>query len=145
MPAVLNQNLLNQDTSLIRLVEGDTSPPLYVTVMKESVNQVTGESSLSALDISNSTPYLKLRIKGQTEVHDVITGVLLDGMEMSDGTINTTAPYNVLGAGGRVVFFWNNDSLSFVGDGEGEIEIVYNNGDVLTGYNLLRFRLRAQF
>lgn len=145
MPVVLDQNLLNQDTSLIRLVQGDTSPPLVVTVKKETVNQVTGQTIVSALDISNSTTRLKIRIKGDTEVHDIVNGVLLDGLEMPDGTINTTAPYNVLGAGGRVVFFWNNDSLSFVGDAEGEIEVTYNTGDVLTGYNLLRFRLRAQF
>ena len=145
MPVVLDQNLLNQDTSLIRLVQGDTSPPLVVTVKKEIVNQNTGQSSVAPMDISNATIRLKLRIKGQTTVHDIINGVPLDGLENADGTINVAPPYNVLGAGGRVAFFWNNNSLSFAGDAEGEIEVTYNDGNILTGYNLLRFRVRSQF
>lgn len=145
MPVVLDQNLLIQDTSIIKLVQGDTSPPLQVTVKKEVVNQVTGQTSVEPLDISNATISLKIRIKGQTVIHDTVIGVPLDGLENADGTINTDPPYNVLGAGGRVVFFWNNNSFSFAGDAEGEIEVAYNGGSVLTGYNLLRFKVRSQF
>lgn len=145
MSVVLDQTLLTQGSSTLYLVQGDTSPPLVVSIRNEVVNQVSGASTTAPVDISQSIVKLKIRRKGMTEIHDEIIGLPITGVELPNGSIDTSYPYDIPGVGGRVAFFWHDNTLSFAGDAEAEIEISGTDGRIQTSYNLLRFRVRPQF
>lgn len=146
MATTVDQSLLHQATTTIKLVQGDTKPPLVTTLTLESANTFTGIPDLSIMDISNSTVRLKMRTTSNTSnVIDIVTGTLTAGLELANGTIITTSPWDIPGKGGRVVFYWNEDSLSVSGDLQGEIEVTYEDGSIQTAYNILKFKVREQF
>lgn len=122
----------------IYLVQGDTKPQIKCVVSDETSGQL--------IDLSGSTVVLKYRAAGAAEVLATLPGLLLPGVEEADGTINLNAPYNIDGAGGRVVFV---PTLAATeqqpGAYEGEIEITFADGSIQTVYKLLKFTLRAQF
>ena len=146
MSVSIDQSLLHQTSSTIKLVQGDTKPPLVTSLSSEIINTSTGVLETIPLDISNSTVVLKMRQASNTKnVIDVVDGTLITGYEMSNGYVITTPPYDIPGSGGRVVFNWNENSLSVPGDLQGEIEITYQDQTIQTVYNIVKFKVREQF
>jgi hypothetical protein len=122
----------------IKLVQGDTKPALVVTLTDETTGEPIG--------LTGATVRLYFRAVGSTTVLATLVGTLLVGKVNADGSIISTAPYNVLGAGGRVQFLWGSSDLNQdQGDYEGEIEISYADGSTQTVYDLLKFKLRKDF
>lgn len=130
---------------VIRLVQGDTKPPMVANLTTESTITSTGETIATPLDVSGADVIMKLRRVGQTTVYDTIVGTLLEGYEQPDGTLNVNAPYNVPGAGGRVIFWWSDISLAQDGDVDGEISVTFLDDTVQTAYNTVRLSIRPQF
>lgn len=128
-------------TSRIKLVQNDTQPPLVLSLKRKP--------SDDPLDFSNAGDVvrLKMRAVGSTTLQETVVGTKLTGFLKDNGTIDTDAPYNVAGAGGRAQFDWAGTS-ALAGDAgryEGEIEITYNDGTVETVYEELRFTIREEF
>jgi hypothetical protein len=125
-------------TERIRLVQGDTRPSLILAL----TDTLTGDP----INIQNSVVKMYFRARGTTTVLSTLTGILLTGLELEDGTISTTPPYDVTGVGGRVQFNWPVNSLNVEpGNYEGEIEITFADNTIQTVYDTLKFRLRADF
>lgn len=106
----------------ILLVQGDTAPPLNVTL--------TDANTESAINISGATVRLKFRALGSETLRSTITGSVTDG------------------AAGQVSFFWSDDPTALAGDAgdyEAEIEVTYSDGTIQTVYDLLKFKLRQEF
>lgn len=121
----------------IKLVRGDTGPQIKVVV--------TDQFSVP-VDISGATVRLRFRASGSAPLLATLLGTLVAGLENADGSITSTAPYNIAGVGGRVVFSWGaNDLLVPAGAYEGEIETTFAGGTVQTVYDLLKFSVREQF
>jgi len=122
----------------IRLVQGDTKPALVVSL--------TDENSSDPIGINGATVRMYFRALGDTTILATLTGTLLAGKVLEDGTINSSSPFDTPGAGGRVQFNWGaNDLTQPAGDYEGEIEITYADGNKQTVYDLLKFKLREDF
>ena len=121
----------------IPLVQGDTKPAIIVAI--------TDESTGLPIDISASTVRMYFRAVGSTIIKATIIGTSLTGLVNADGTITTTAPYNVAGIGGRVSFPWSATALDTSGDFEGEIEITFADASKQSLYELLKFKVRPQF
>lgn len=122
----------------IKLVQGDTRPVVTVQLADDA----------GPIDLSNpgTSILLKFRAEGSTTLIVELEGTKLTGHE-ADSTLDTAAPYDVAGAGGRCQFSWA-DSTALDGDAgnyEAEIEITFADGTVQTAYNLLKFKLREQF
>ena len=123
-------------TDKIKLVRGDTRPQI------KSI--IKGIASGGPLGLTGATVKLYFRAVGSSALQATLTGVLQTGLEADDGSINTGAPYNVAGAGGRVIFPWaTGDLLCEPGDYEGEIEVTFTDGSKQTVFELLKFKLRA--
>jgi hypothetical protein len=122
----------------IKLVQGDTKPALVVSL--------TDESTGSPIDVSGATTRLKFRAAGTLTVLSTTTATKIAGRVTEDGTIDSTAPYDVPGKGGRVQFNWAAGSLDVPpGDYEGEIEISYPDSTIQTVYDVLKFKVREDF
>lgn len=122
----------------IRLVQGDTKPALIVSL--------TDENSGAPIGMNGATVRMYFRALGDTTILVTLTGTLLAGVVQEDGTIDSTAPYDTPGAGGRVQFNWGSTDLNqAAGDYEGEIEITFSDGAKQTVYDLLKFKLREDF
>lgn len=122
----------------IKLVQGDTKPALILSL--------TDENSGEPIGISGSTTRMYFREAGTTTILTTLTGTLLAGKVLEDGTIDTTAPYDTPGAGGRVQFNWGSTDLDQdPGNYEGEVEITFSDGTIQTVYDLLKFRIRQDF
>mgnify|MGYP003112125018 CR=1 FL=1 len=122
----------------IKLVQGDTKPALIVSL--------TDETTALPIGISGATVKLKFRASGGTSTLATVTGSLLTGKVNTDGTIDTTSPYDVAGNGGRVQFQWGSSDLNqSAGDYEGEIEITFSDGSIQTVYDKVKFKLREDF
>lgn len=121
----------------IKLVQGDTRPQIVISLK----NQL-GE----AIPCTGATVKLYFRAEGSTTVLQTIIGALLTGFVNDDGSINTAAPYNVAGAGGRASFNWPAGALNVeAGNYEGEVEITFGDGTIQTVYDVLKFKVRADF
>lgn len=122
----------------IKLVQGDTKPALVISL--------TDESTGSAIDVSGATTRLKFRAAGSSTVLSTLTATKIAGFVTADGTIDSTAPYDVPGKGGRIQFNWTAGSLDVdPGDYEGEIEISYPDSTIQTVYDVLKFKVREDF
>jgi len=120
----------------IHLVQGDTQPPLVLSLKDRS--------SGAPLNLASSTPRLKFRKEGSTTLQATVTGSLLVGLLLDDGTVDTSNA--TPGAGGRVQFSWGAGDLNGApGRYEGEIEITHAGGAVQTMYDLLKFTVREDF
>lgn len=146
MTISVDQSLLHQTTSTIKLVQGDTKPPLVTSLSSQKINTTTGVLETTPLDISGSTVVLKLRQASNTaNIIDIVDGALLVGYEMANGYVISSPPYNIPGSGGRVIFNWNENSLSVPGDIQGEIEVTYSDQTVQSVYDIIKFKVREQF
>lgn len=122
----------------IKLVQGDTKPIIVVSL--------TDETTGAPLGLTGATVQLFFRAVGSSTILATVTGNLLTGRVLDDGSIDTTSPYNGVGAGGRAQFLWGTTDLTQpAGDYEGEIQITYADGSIQTVYDLLKFKLREDF
>lgn len=106
----------------IRLVQGDTRPPLVVTL--------TDATTGAAINISGCTVRLKFREVGAEELRATVVGSVTDGVS------------------GAVAFDWFSEPTSLTGepgDYEAEIEITFPDTTIQTVYDTLKFKLRQEF
>ncbi len=123
----------------INLVQGDTRPQLVFSVTDDKSGQ---PFDLSA---SGTTAQLKFRAAGEDTIKATMACGKLPGIVTQDGSIDYNAPYNTLGAGGRLYMNWSADALDEAGEFEGELEITFSDGTVQTAYDLIRFKVREKF
>lgn len=122
----------------IKLVQGDTKPAIIVSL--------TDEVSELPIGLTGSVVKMYFRALGETTILATLTGTLISGRVLSDGSINSSDPYDTPGSGGRVQFNWGATDLSQpAGDYEGEIEITFSDGTKQTVYDLLKFKIREDF
>ena len=120
----------------INLVKGDDLPALEI-ILRDSNAAASGQT----LDIGDATTWAALDL---TDVNAVKLKFRKIGMDTLADTISFTrvAPYT----DGKVVMDWGLTTLDDGhGDYEGEIEITYDNGKVLTVPDLFKFIIRDQF
>lgn len=126
-------------TQRIKLVQGDQ--------LLQIIAVITDEENGSPVDLAGAVSRLKFRQAGETEILFVSVGANLPGLEDEDGAVNTDAPYDVPGSGGRVVFVFPQDALNDVepGNYEGEIEVSFVGGAVQTVEDIAKFKVREDF
>ena len=120
----------------INLVTGDDLPALEI-VLRDSTAAARGQT----LDVGDPSTWSFLNL---TNVNAVKLKMRREGIETLVDTITFTRvqPYT----DGKVIMDWGSATLDDgVGNYEGEIEITYTDGKVLTVPDLLKFNLRAQF
>lgn len=117
----------------IFLVAGDNLP--FITfALKDSNTAASGAvldpndpTTWAPIDVTGATVRLRLRLQGSSTIHATLTCVLVDP---DDGVVATDFPDGVLSAAGTY---------------EGEIEITFGDDSVQTVYELVRFKVRAEF
>tara|TARA_R110002012_G_scaffold123741_3_gene274322 strand:- start:516 stop:896 length:381 start_codon:yes stop_codon:yes gene_type:complete len=120
----------------INLVTGDDLPALEI-VLRDSTAAASGQT----LDVGDPSTWSFLNL---TNVNAVKLKMRREGIETLIDTITFTRvqPYT----NGKVIMDWGSATLDDgVGIYEGEIEITYTDGKVLTVPDLLKFDIRAQF
>ena len=120
----------------INLVKGDDLPALEI-ILRDSNTAAAGKT----LDLGDSTTWVAMNL---SDVNVVKLKVRKVGLEALVDTINFTRiqPY----ANGKIVMDWGSTTLdSGFGDYEGEVEITYTDGKVLTVPDLFKFNIREQF
>tara|TARA_R110001606_G_scaffold376035_1_gene534511 strand:+ start:328 stop:708 length:381 start_codon:yes stop_codon:yes gene_type:complete len=120
----------------INLVKGDDLPALEI-ILRDSNAAASGQT----LDLGDSTTWAAMNL---SDVNVVKLKVRKVGLEALIDTINFTRiqPY----ANGKIVMDWGSTTLdSGFGDYEGEVEITYTDGKVLTVPDLFKFNIREQF
>ena len=123
-------------TDRIKLVRKDTRPQI-VCNLKTSAGV--------AIDCTNATVKMYFRKEGTTTILTTITGTLLPNFIDSTGA-TITSGYTVAGSGGRVSFSWPANSLNVdAGNYEGEVEITFSDTTIQTVYDVLKFKVRADF
>jgi len=106
----------------IKLVKDDTRPALVCTI--------TDDTSGAAISLSGASVILQFRALGSTTLQATVPGVVTDGPN------------------GQVVFYPASAPAMLQGDPgeyEGEIQITFADGQVQTVYDLLKFKVRADF
>lgn len=109
-------------TDKIKLVKDDTRPALVCTI----TDDVTGV----AVDITGCTVVLKFRALGSSTLQATVPGAVTNG------------------PAGQVVFYPASAPTMLQGDAgdyEGEIEITFPDTTVQTVYDVLKFKVRADF
>ena len=120
----------------INLVKGDDLPALEI-ILRDSNLAASGQT----LDLGDSTTWAAMNL---SDVNVVKLKVRKVGLEALIDTINFTRiqPY----ANGKIVMDWGSTTLdNGFGDYEGEVEITYTDGKVLTVPDLFKFNIREQF
>ena len=104
----------------IKLVQGDSRPQLQLTL--------TDDTTGAPIDLTGATVLMKFRESGSEGYLEALTGIVTNAVT------------------GQVVIIWNATSLDVPeGEYEGEIEITFADATIQTVYNLLKFKLRADF
>lgn len=119
----------------ISLVSGDDKPEINLT-LRDSNKAVSGltldpddPTTWEPIDITDTTIVVKFRALGSTTVLDTMSCVRV-------------APY----IDGNCYMPWNLETLDVpAGTYEGEIEITYGDGRVMTLFDKLKFKVRGQF
>ncbi len=120
----------------IRLVSGDTRPPIIVSV-RSSTNDI--------VDCTGAVVELLFRPERGTLLR-TIPGTLLAGYLTPAGAIDTAPPYNVAGSGGLMQFVWPAGALNVQpGNYEGEVQITFSDASVQTVFDPLKFQIRQGF
>ncbi len=123
-------------TTRIRLVSGDTRPPVIVSV-RSTANDI--------IDCTGATVRLLFRPERGSLLR-TITGTLLAGILTPAGAINPDPPYSTPGSGGLVQFDWPVGALNVQpGNYEGEVEITFADGSIQSVYDPLKFVVRQGF
>ncbi len=132
------------DQQIVQLVQGDTNPPLIISLTNETYNSLSGNTTITPIDVSSATVELKIR-KLNSTVFATVTGTPIAGYTNTDGTIDYTSPYDILGKGGRISFFWEPGDLTEFGKCQGEVQITYLDSGIQTVYNIIPIQIREQF
>lgn len=106
----------------IKLVKDDTRPAL--------VCNITDDTTGGVIALTGATVVLKFRALGSTTLQATVTGSVTDGPN------------------GQVTFYPASNPAMLQGDAgdyEGEIEITFADGTVQTVYDVLKFKVRADF
>ena len=106
----------------IKLVKDDTRPAIVCNITDETTGAVVALTGASAV--------LKFRALGSTALQATITGSITNGPN------------------GQVTFYPASNPTMLTGDAgdyEGEIEITFADGQIQTVYDVLRFKVRADF
>ena len=119
----------------INLVARDTKPEINL-VLKDSNTAAAGltldpddSATWAVIDITDPTVKVKFRALGTTSILDTMTCVKV-------------APYT----GGACFMPWGADTLDVAaGTYEGEIELTYTDGAILTLFDRLKFKVRSDF
>lgn len=119
----------------INLVAGDTKPEINLT-LKDSNTAASGQTldeddstTWAVIDITDPTIRVKFRLLGATSILDTMTCVKV-------------APTT----DGKCYMPWNPTTLDVAaGTYEGEIELTYTSGAILTLYDRLKFKVRDDF
>lgn len=109
-------------TDKIKLVKDDTRPALVCTITDDTTGDV--------IALTGATVLLKFRALGSTELQATVTGTITNGPN------------------GQVTFYPSTNPAMLTGDAgdyEGEIEITFSDGTVQTVYDVLKFKVRADF
>lgn len=109
-------------TEKIKLVQGDTRPALVCTI--------TDDTTGAAIDITGATVNLKFRAVGSTTLQATVNGSVTNGPAGQVTFYPASAPAMLQGD---------------AGDYEGEVEIIFANGQIQTVYDLLKFKVREDF
>lgn len=118
----------------INLVAGDDKPDINLTLLNSnaavygSTLDPDDSTTWAAIDLSSATVSVKFRLLGGTSILD-------------------TLPCTVTSAtDGECFMQWNTTTLDVAaGTYEGEIEITYTDGRVMTLYDKLKFKVRSEF
>jgi len=120
----------------IRLVSGDTRPPIVVSV-RSSANET--------IDCTGAVVELLFRPERGTLLR-TIPGVLLAGILTPAGAIDASPPYNTPGSGGVMQFNWPAGALNVQpGNYEGEVQITFPDASVQSVYDPIKFTIRQGF
>jgi hypothetical protein len=109
-------------SNVIKLVQGDTRPAL--------VCALTDNNTSDPIVLTGATCYLKFRQVGSTTIKATLTGTVTNA------------------ANGIVEFYWASDPSSLAdadGQYEGEIEVIFSDGQIQTVFDKLQFVVRADF
>ena len=106
----------------IKLVQGDTRPAIVVTL--------TDDTTSEAINITGATVVMRFRAVGGTTLQATITGSVTDGSAGQCAFYPSSAPEMLTGD---------------AGDYEGEIEITFEDGQIQTIFELLKFKIREDF
>lgn len=121
----------------IKLVQNDTRPQINLSL--------TDDTDGTPIDISGAVVRMNFREVGGATIKETLTLGLLTGLVNADGSITSTAPYDVAGKGGRCYIAWGLTTLDTVGDFEGEVFITFGDGGVQTLFDTLKFKVRDDF
>jgi len=119
----------------INLVANDTKPEINLT-LKDNTTAAAGltldpddSSTWALIDISDPAVTVKFRALGSSTVLDTLTCIKV-------------APYT----NGACYMPWGADTLAVsAGTYEGEISLAYTGGGILTLFDRLKFKVRADF
>ena len=119
----------------INLVASDTKPEINLT-LKDNTTAATGltldpddSTTWAVIDISDPSVTVKFRALGSSTILDTMTCVKV-------------APY----ANGACYMPWGATTLAVAaGTYEGEIELNYTSGAIMTLFDRLKFKVRADF
>jgi hypothetical protein len=117
----------------LNLVTGDTLPDLRFTLKDQSVGatgitfDANDSTTWAPISITGGTLKLRIRLIGSAALTSTISGVISDG------------------AGGEVVFPFEDNPFTASGLYEGEIEITFSTGGIQTLYDLVKFKVRNDF
>ena len=120
----------------INLVKGDDLPALEI-ILRDSNTADTGKT----LDITDASTWSPLNLTD-------VSAVKLKFRKMDTTTLLSTITFTRIMpyTDGKVVMDWGSTTLDVdAGNYEGEIEITYTNGKVLTVPDKFKFILRDQF
>ena len=136
----------SETNDVILLVEGDTNPPLIVSLTNEEYNTISGNTTITPIDVSTANVELKIRKTTSNTVFANVAGTNLVGVvNTTTGEVSANSPYDVAGVGGRVAFYWGDGDLIETGMCEGEIKITFADSTQQTVYNLVPIKIRAKF
>lgn len=123
----------------IYLVQSDTGPQLIVSL--------TDDFTGNPMDLSNSGTTINfiMRAAGTTTIKETLVMGKLIGLQNTDGSVTTSPPYNVPGAGGRCAVNWSSTALNTAGEFEGEVQVNLNTGVTQTVYKTIKLTIRASF
>jgi len=119
----------------INLVANDTKPEINL-ILKDNSTAAAGltldpddSSTWALIDISDPTIVVKFRALGTSAILDTLA-------------CTKVAPYT----NGACFMTWGADTLDVsAGTYEGEIELTYGDGGILTLFDRLKFKVRADF
>ena len=118
----------------IYLVAGDDKPDINLTLLDSNAAKAGStldpddSTTWAPINLTNATVSVKFRLLGGTSILDTLTCVITSATD------------------GECYAVWNATTLDVAaGTYEGEIEITYTGGQVLTLYDKLKFKVRSEF